>query len=99
MRLAGYPLRIAMVAGLALAQIGEFSFLIMGVGRTYGLLEGVRFQLLLSASVLTLAMTPALFAVAPWLSRRLAALAPAPAVEPPVGSQAQPATWWWSATA
>ena len=33
-RLAGYPLRIAVVAGLALAQIGEFSFLIMGVGRT-----------------------------------------------------------------
>jgi monovalent cation:H+ antiporter-2, CPA2 family len=75
-RLAGYPSRIAIVAGLTLAQIGEFSFLIMEVGRQYGLLEGARFQLLLSASVVTLALTPPLFAAAPRLARRLATLAP-----------------------
>ena len=77
-RLAGYPLRIAIIVGLALAQIGEFSFLLMEVGRSYGLLEGERFQLLLSASVLTIAVTPPLFAAAPWLGRRLAALASSP---------------------
>ncbi len=77
-RLAGYPLRIAIIVGLALAQIGEFSFLIMEVGRSYGLLEGERFQLLLSASVLTLAITPPLFAAAPWLGRRVASLASSP---------------------
>jgi CPA2 family monovalent cation:H+ antiporter-2 len=43
----------------------------MEVGRANGLLEGARFQLLLSASVLTLAISPALFAAAPWVSRRL----------------------------
>jgi monovalent cation:H+ antiporter-2, CPA2 family len=88
-RLAGYPMRIAIMAGLTLAQIGEFSFLIMDIGRSYGLLEGARFQVLLSASVLTLALTPPLFAVAPALARRLAELVPetggtpAPATEAP----------------
>jgi CPA2 family monovalent cation:H+ antiporter-2 len=75
-RLAGYPIRIAIVAGLSLAQIGEFSFLIMDIGRSYGLLEGARFQVLLAASVLTLALTPPLFALAPVLARRLAELVP-----------------------
>jgi K+:H+ antiporter len=75
-RLAGYPGRIALLTGLALAQIGEFSFLLMEVGRSYGLLEGERFQVLLSASVLTLATTPPLFAAAPGLARRLMELAP-----------------------
>jgi CPA2 family monovalent cation:H+ antiporter-2 len=73
-RLAGYPTRIAVLAGLTLAQIGEFSFLIMGVGRGYGLLEGDHFQILLSASVLTLALTPFLISLAPALAGRIAAL-------------------------
>ena len=94
----GVPARIAIMAGLALAQIGEFSFLIMEVGRSYGLLEGERFQLLLSASVLTLAITPPLFAAAPWLARRLAALAHRWSRDPRRRA-AQAATWWWSATA
>jgi CPA2 family monovalent cation:H+ antiporter-2 len=79
--MAGYPSRIAIVTGIALAQIGEFSFLIMGVGRSYGLLEGTHFQLLLSASVFTLALTPPLFSLAPALGRRLAGLAQQPAAE------------------
>ncbi|HVR30431.1 MAG TPA: cation:proton antiporter [Thermoanaerobaculia bacterium] len=87
-RLAGYPIRIAIMAGMTLAQIGEFSFLIMAVGRSYGLLEGARFQLLLSASVLSLALTPSLFALAPTLGRRLVALGPRPVPEaPPAGGE------------
>jgi CPA2 family monovalent cation:H+ antiporter-2 len=86
-RLAGYPSRIAIVAGLALAQIGEFSFLLMEVGRSYGLLEGVRFQLLLSASVLTLAATPALFTLAPWVSRRLARSQPEASTDVPADAR------------
>jgi len=79
-RLAGYTSRIAILSGLTLAQIGEFSFLIMGVGRSYGLLEGEHFQILLAASVLTLALTPPLFAAAPLLARKLAAFTPPEAV-------------------
>jgi CPA2 family monovalent cation:H+ antiporter-2 len=82
-RLAGYPSRIAIIVGLVLAQIGEFSFLLMEVGRSYGLLEGTRFQFLLSASVLTLALTPPLVALAPRLARRFAASGAAPAEASP----------------
>ncbi len=64
-RVLGYPLRIAVVAALGLAQIGEFSFVLMDVGRTHGLLTGERFQVLLAAAVLTLLLTPALVRFAP----------------------------------
>ena len=98
-RLAGYPLRIAIIVGLALAQIGEFSFLIMEVGRSYGLLEGERFQLLLSASVLTLAITPA--AVRRGAMAGAAARVRSPRHRwrrrrPPTRRARD--TWWWSAT-
>ncbi|MEM7587060.1 MAG: NAD-binding protein, partial [Acidobacteriota bacterium] len=38
----------------------EFSFVLMEVGRTHGLLQGDRYQLVLSAAVLTMLATPAL---------------------------------------
>ncbi len=65
------PLRIAVASGLALAQIGEFSFVLAGMGRRNGILPEDLFQLLLSASVLTLLLTPYLVEAAP----RMGALA------------------------
>ncbi|MEM8930217.1 MAG: NAD-binding protein, partial [Acidobacteriota bacterium] len=62
--------RVAVLTGLGLAQVGEFSFVIMAVGRDNGLLTGDRFQIVLAAAVLTLAVTPGLMAVAPALARR-----------------------------
>lgn len=74
-RVAGYPIRVAVVGGLGLAQIGEFSFVLMDVGRANGLLAGDAFQVILAASVLTLLATPALVAFAPtageWVASRL----------------------------
>ncbi|MCG8462141.1 MAG: cation:proton antiporter, partial [Holophagales bacterium] len=64
-KMAGYPARVAVVGGLSLAQIGEFSFVLMEVGRANGLLGGDGFQILLAASVLTLLVTPLLVAWAP----------------------------------
>ena len=74
-RVAGYPMRVAVVGGLGLAQIGEFSFVLMDVGRANGLLAGNAFQVILAASVLTLLATPVLVACAPaageWIASRL----------------------------
>lgn len=65
LRLAGFTARIALICGIGLAQIGEFSFVLMEVGRANGLLQGGRFQVLLVAAVLTVAVTPLLVRLAP----------------------------------
>jgi len=49
-RILGYSSRIALITGLALAQIGEFSFVLASVGRANGLLPGNIFQVFLSFS-------------------------------------------------
>lgn len=62
-KLAGFVTRIAVASGIALAQIGEFSFVLMEVGRAHNLLREGRFQFLLVAAVITVAMTPFLVRV------------------------------------
>lgn len=72
LKLAGFSLRIALICGIGLSQIGEFSFVLMEVGRANGLLQGERFQMLLIAAVLTVALTPFLVRVAPAAGARIA---------------------------
>ncbi|HEX9902007.1 MAG TPA: cation:proton antiporter, partial [Acidobacteriota bacterium] len=69
-RLLGYSPRIALVTGLALAQIGEFSFVLAGVGRANGLLPDDVFQLFLASSILTILATPLLIQISPALASR-----------------------------
>jgi CPA2 family monovalent cation:H+ antiporter-2 len=45
-------------SGLALAQVGEFSFVLAGVGVSLGLLGAEHYQLFLGASVLTMIFAP-----------------------------------------
>ncbi|MDI3280224.1 MAG: cation:proton antiporter [Bacillota bacterium] len=66
--LLGFPLRTALLVGLALGQIGEFSFVLAKGGLRYGLLSDGFYQLFLATSVLTMAATPFVMAVAPRLS-------------------------------
>ena len=54
----GLPLRIAVIAGLSLAQVGEFSFVLSRAGLTFGLLTPETFQLFLAASIATMGLTP-----------------------------------------
>jgi len=54
----GLPLRIAVIAGLSLAQIGEFSFVLSRAGLSYGLLTAETYQLFLAASIATMGLTP-----------------------------------------
>ncbi|HEU4643775.1 MAG TPA: cation:proton antiporter [Gemmatimonadaceae bacterium] len=66
----GQSLRIALVTGLALAQIGEFSFVLSKVGSDAGLLSVRLDQLFLAVAVGTMALTPGLLALAPRLATR-----------------------------
>lgn len=69
-KILGYSSRIALLAGLALAQIGEFSFVLASVGRENGLLPENAFQLFLASSILTILATPFLIQVGPLLAER-----------------------------
>jgi CPA2 family monovalent cation:H+ antiporter-2 len=69
-RILGYDSRIAVLTGLALAQVGEFSFVLAGVGRTNGLLPESIFQVFLASSILTILAAPFLIQVSPALASR-----------------------------
>ena len=53
-----YPPRIALITGLTLFQIGEFSFILSKVGITSGLLTPQMNQYFLSVSIMTMLLTP-----------------------------------------
>ena len=68
------PIRVAITAGIGLAQVGEFSFILGRAGVDSGLLPPAMWQTLLSASVVTMIATPSLLAAAPsvasWIRAR-----------------------------
>ncbi len=72
--LAGYPLRIAVLAGVALAQVGEFSFILADRGLDLGLLGPTAYKTFLAAAVLTVVLTPLLITLGPRLAERLDSL-------------------------
>jgi len=53
----GYPLRNSILTGMALAQVGEFSFVLSKFGVEYGLLDNYLYQMFLDISILTMAVT------------------------------------------
>jgi CPA2 family monovalent cation:H+ antiporter-2 len=62
------PLRISLNASIGLAQIGEFSFVLAIAGKSFGLLTENFYQIFLSSSVITMALTPFLLKVSPSIS-------------------------------
>ena len=61
----GNSLRVSMMAGMALAQIGEFSFVLAETGLKNHLINHEVFQAMLAISVVTMIVTPAMIAIAP----------------------------------
>lgn len=53
-----YPIRTAVVVGLSISQIGEFSFVIAKSGMSYKILDENTYQLFLSISILTIGLSP-----------------------------------------
>lgn len=71
--LIGNPPRTAILAGLGLAQIGEFSFVLAIAGKAAGLITEDFYQIFLSSSVVTMIVTPFLLNAAPSASEWMAA--------------------------
>lgn len=74
-RAAGHPHRVAMLGGFALAQIGEFSFVLAEDALERGLLPGAIFDPLITAAVLTLIATPYLLPLGEFFASRLQPMA------------------------
>ncbi len=62
------PLRVAILTGTALAQIGEFSFVIIGKARGIGLLEETLGGNLVAVAILSMLITPFILALGPHLA-------------------------------
>ena len=60
-----YPLRVAIFAGLGLAQIGEFSFVLASEGQKLGLVSRRVYLLILGTTAVTLMVTPFLLKATP----------------------------------
>ncbi len=71
-----YPLNTALTVSASLAQIGEFSFILVGLGASLGLLPAEGTSLVLAGALISMALNPMLFhAIAPlqgWLRTRSA---------------------------
>ncbi|KQO12525.1 sodium:proton antiporter [Acidovorax sp. Leaf76] len=71
-----YPLNTALTVSASLAQIGEFSFILVALGSSLGLLPAEGASLVLAGALISMALNPMLFrAIAPlqdWLRARSA---------------------------
>jgi CPA2 family monovalent cation:H+ antiporter-2 len=68
------PPRSAFMVGVALAQVGEFSFLLAQQAQESGLLRGDPYQVFLAVSVLSMIVTPFLMQWSPLMARRVEAV-------------------------
>jgi monovalent cation:H+ antiporter-2, CPA2 family len=67
MRVFRHSESTALMIAASRAQIGEFSFILAGLGVTLGLLPGVARDLILAGALISILLTPFLFVAADWL--------------------------------
>ncbi len=72
MMLAGVEARTAALVGTVLAQMGEFSFVLAGLGVTWGIITGDQYGLMLSVALASILISSPLVAAAPGVLNRLA---------------------------
>ncbi|MEI7811882.1 MAG: cation:proton antiporter [Ignavibacteria bacterium] len=63
-----YPVRVAVMAGIGLAQIGEFSFVLALTSMPHKLMQDIYYNAFLTSSIFTMLLTPLLFQFAPRLA-------------------------------
>jgi len=71
---AGVPLRSAVLAGVSLAQVGEFAFILAQEGLKVGILYQETYNVFLAVSVITMIITPFFIQWAPKIARRTEAI-------------------------
>ncbi len=67
----GFPFRTTVIIGLALSQVGEFSFILSKIGMDYELLGQDYYQLFIAVAVITMAFAPFIILLAPRVSHLL----------------------------
>jgi len=72
-RLFGYPFQVALTVAIALAQIGEFSFILAALGRDLGVLPPSAMNAIVTVSIVSIVINPLLYRIGPSIQRRLAA--------------------------
>lgn len=60
-----FPVRVAVIAGLSLAQIGEFSFVLAQAGLNFNLFTNQFYNCFLAASIFSMILTPLLIKLSP----------------------------------
>ena len=70
-RLLRYPVATALLVALALAQIGEFSFILASLGHKLGLLPSSATNVLVAAAVISITLNPLLFRSLQPLAKKL----------------------------
>jgi len=72
--LLGYPTQVAVAVAVALAQIGEFSFILASLGKQLGVLPAIANDTLIAAAIISISINPLLYRtvdpLAKWLSTR-----------------------------
>lgn len=71
-----FPARVAWLAGVGLAQFGEFGFVLARLGQTSGVVSETEIRPLLTAGVLSMFLTPVLVRIAPHVTAGERLLAP-----------------------
>ena len=72
--LLGFPFRAALLTALAVSQVGEFSFILSRYGIEHNLLSPGTYQLFLTVTVITMAVTPFVISASPRIADILARL-------------------------
>jgi CPA2 family monovalent cation:H+ antiporter-2 len=97
-RIMRYPFKVALAVAVALAQIGEFSFILSAVGRELGILPPDTTNTLVAVAIVSIVLNPILFRSVPMVERWVAArprwralLDPAPQVAVGEGAAHRPA--------
>ncbi|MGE0743231.1 MAG: cation:proton antiporter [Hyphomonadaceae bacterium] len=71
------PLRTGLMIAASLAQIGEFSFVLAGIGVSLNMLSSETYNLILASALISIALNPVLFMLAERISDRREPPAPA----------------------
>lgn len=64
-----YPLNTALTVAASLAQIGEFSFILAGLGVSLGIMSGQSMSLILTGALISIALNPLIFTLIAPISR------------------------------
>lgn len=71
-----YAARVSFIVGFGLAQVGEFSFVLLKIGQDAAIINQFKYQILLSSTVITMILTPIMIRFAPVIALKLPDLTP-----------------------